>query len=535
MSTIRYFLLKPWIYIVIVIVGTALKFYHLNYKLFWEDEVATVLYTSGVKGSIIKKNIPVDEIESIGYYDSLIHHRTKPYTITNQVTGIFSDTHLTPAHYAFLTLWYRIAGDKEIHYRLFSVFIFILSLPFLFLLAKNLFNSALAGWMALGLYTVSPFINFEAQEARYYMLWVFFFVLTNYLFLKVLRQDKLLWWVGYVVASILALYTSTLSVIFILGHLIYTLLFRKELQTKFAFSLLFIVLAYLPWMYYLYSVRDTLKSGLAWHQFSHSSLFSFDLLFFQLSGFAKSFVYFFDFEIYLMLLTGTVVPSIYSALLIDLIVIIFIGFSIFFLFTTSSKQVKWFVLLSIFPLFFLFYITDIIRHAFSSALWRYQIVNMVGISLVVTNLLKDKVEKGKLLYAGIYFGLVLLGITSILKIEEARCWNTRPDCESNIQEAQLIARAKHPLLITDFSGWGFANFVAIINESKATNADIIYCKGGIQNKIEEIKSKAYSEIYLVHASDKLVQNLKSQLGENMFPLKKEANVMSPQIWQIKIR
>ena len=129
----------------------------------------------------------------------------------------------------------------------------------------------------------------------------------------------------------------------------------------------------------------------------------------------------------------------------------------------------------------------------------------------------------------------MLGLTSILKIAETRCWNTRPDCESNIQEAQLIAHAKHPLLITDFAGWGFANFLAILNESKATNADIIYCKGEIQVKTEEIHRNAYSEIYIVQASDKLVQTLKTPCGEKMLPLKKEANVMSPQTWQIKLQ
>jgi hypothetical protein len=139
------------------------------------------------------------------------------------------------------------------------------------------------------------------------------------------------------------------------------------------------------------------------------------------------------------------------------------------------------------------------------------------------------------LYAGIYCGLVLLSITSILKIEEARCWNTRPDCESNIQEAQLIAHAKRPLLITDFSGWGFPNFLGVINESKAIHADIMYCKGGIRDKIEEIRSKAYSEIYVTQASNELVQNLQTQFAENMVPLKKEANMLSPQIWQIKLR
>jgi len=101
MTTIRNFLLKPWLYIIIVLFGTFLKFYQLDRKLFWVDEISTVLYTSGINGDVIQKTIPVNQIQSFGYYDSLLHLSTKSYSIKNEVSGILSDTHLTPAHYVF--------------------------------------------------------------------------------------------------------------------------------------------------------------------------------------------------------------------------------------------------------------------------------------------------------------------------------------------------------------------------------------------------------------------------------------------------
>ncbi len=510
MTIIRHFLLKPWLYIVIVLFGTFLKFYQLNSKLFWVDEVSTVLYTSGINGDIIQKNIPVNQIKSFSYYDSLLHLSTQPYSLKDEVTGIFSDTHLTPAHYVFLTLWYRLVGDNDMDYRLFSVFIFILSLPLIFLLAKTIFNTHLAGWIAMSLFAVSPFIHFEAQEARYYILWVFFFVLSNYLFLQAIKQRKVIWWIGYTVASILALYTSATSGAFIFGHLVYILLFKKELRIQFVISLLFIVLAYLPWMYFLYTVRETIESGLAWHKRANSSFFSLDLLLFQLLGFVRSFAFLFDFKLYWLWSGGTTASQIYSALIIDVVMLAFISYSIFYLFTRTSKEIRWFVILIILPLFLLFYVSDIIRNGFTSLLWRYQIVNMVVISLVVTNLLKDKIATGKWLYIAIYFGLVFLGTASIINIAANRCWNTSPDCEYRIEEAQLISLAAHPLIITDFSGLGIDRSLSILNDSKATKADIMYCKGTLPNLKEKIAGKAYSEIYVLAASDTLVQQIKSQ-------------------------
>jgi uncharacterized membrane protein len=533
MNAIRHFLLKPWLYILIVLIGTFLKFYHLNSKFFFHDEIATILYTSGIKVQTIRESIPTNQIKSFGYYDSLIHLSTKPYSLKSQVSGIFSDTHLTPAHYVFLTGWYRLMGDNNTDYRLFSVFVFILSLPLFFLLTKTLFYSNLAGWIAVSLYAVSPFIHFQAQEARYNILWVCFFILSNYLFLQAIKQNRVIWWIVYVVASILALYTSAFSGLFIFGQLVYILLFKKELRLIFFVSLLLIFLAYLPWMYFLYTVRNAIESGLAWHKTLHSSFYSLDLLFFQLLGFARSVAFLFDFSLYFQWFKGVAASEIYSALLIDLILLTFIFYSIFHLFTKAAKEIRWFVILIIMPLFLLLYISDLVRNGFASVLWRYQIVNMAGITLIITNLLKDKIVEGKWSFIGIYFGVVLLGIASIFKIDGNRCWMGRLDCGPNIEAAQLISNAAHPLIITDFGDWGFTNFLGILNDSKAMKADIMYSKGKIAGIKETIMGKGYSDLYVIEASDTLTQQIQSQFGERMLPLRKEVNRYTHQIWQIK--
>ena len=333
----------------------------------------------------------------------------------------------------------------------------------------------------------------------------------------------------------MALYTSVTSGAFIFGHLAYILLFKKQLRIQFVISLLFIVLAYLPWMYFLYTVRDTIESGLSWHKrLDSSSFLSLDLLFFQLLGFVRSFAFLFDSKLYLRWFFGDTAPGIYSALLIDLVLLAFIIWSIFYLFTRTSKEIRWFLTLIILPLFLMFHISDVIRNGFASVLWRYQVVNMAGISLIVANLFKDKIAKGKWLYIGIYFGLVFLGLGSIFKIASNRCWNTSPDCEYRIEEAQLISHAAHPLIITDFSNPGFGRTLSVLHDSKATKSDIMYCKGTIPNLKEKIAGKPYSDIYVLAASDTLVQQVKSQFGKSMLPYRKETNMMSPQIWQIKL-
>jgi uncharacterized membrane protein len=530
---------KPWLYLAIITIGSCLKIYHFEHKLFWRDEIASVLYASGVKESKYINDIPVNEIISIKYFDSLLHNANKPYTIRQEIRGILSNTHLTPFHYILLTVWYRVMGDDDMDYRLLSVFIFMLSLPFIFMLAKTLFNSNLGGWITTSLYAASPFINCQSQEARYYIIWIFFFISSNCFFLLAIKYKKLVWWIAYAVASILALYTSILSATFILGHLAYILICQRHLLTKLFITQVLMWAAYMPWLYFLYSVRNAIQSGMAWHHtYAQPSIFSLELLFFQMIGWARSFTYFSDLTYYFILYTGKLEQELYFGLVFDVLVLCMIFYSIGYLIRKSSKDVKWYLISIILPLFLFFYISDIIRNGLTSLLWRYQVVNMVGITIVVANLLTRKIKDGRPLFISLYCGLIMLGIISTARIVEERCWNTSADCPSIINVAQVISQASYPLIITDLGGfgeYGFDNFLSIINESKSKNADILYCKGSTPDIRIRLAGKPYSEIFVLQASDEFINILKRQLGDSFMLYRKEDNAVYPQIiWRIKL-
>jgi uncharacterized membrane protein len=539
MKLFHHLFTKPWLYLAVITIGAFFKIYHLEHKLFWRDEIASVLYASGVKESKYINDIPANEIISIKYFDSVLHNADKPYTTKQEITGILSNTHLTPFHYILLSLWYRVMGDDDMDYRLLSVFIFMLSLPFLFMLAKTLFNSNLGGWITTSLYAVSPFINCQSQEARYYIIWIFFFISSNCFFLLAIKHKKVVWWIAYALSSILALYTSILSATFILGHLAYIIICQRHLLMKLLITQVLMLAAYMPWLYFLYSVRNAIQSGMAWHHiYAQPSIFSLELLFFQMIGWARSFTYFSDFTYYFVLYTGKLQQELYLGLFVDVIVLWMIFYSIGHLISKSSKDVKWYLLSIILPLFLFFYLSDVIRHGFTSVLWRYQVVNMVGITIVVANLLTSKIKDGRPLFVSLYCGLIILGIISTARIAEERCWNTSADCPSIINVAQIIAKESYPLIITDLGGfgeYGFDNFLSIINESKSKNADVLYCKETIPDIRIQLAGKQYSQIFVLQASDQFIEILKRQLGDSFVMYIKEDNVFYPQIiWKIKL-
>jgi uncharacterized membrane protein len=516
MEIIRKFFLKPYIYILVVIAGTTLKFYRLDYKLYWFDEICTVQHTSGIPDGEYKSLVPVNKIKNIGFYHDLYHHSMQDFTVWAQLKGLFSGTYLTPLHYAFLIFWQRIVGDDFIHYRLFGVFIFIITLPFLFMFARTLFGSNLSGWIAVSLYSVSPYFHLFAQEARYYILWAFFLVILNYVFLKAATLNKMKWWIFYIITAILALYTSLFTGLIIFGHLIYTIILRRNLLRSFILYLVIIILGYMPWIYSMYINRQEIFSAMSWQVMEFHVPFWGPFLA-QVFGFTRIFLFYFDFGIYRSVPQAEYFTAdLFNDMWLTILVIaMIIGAFVYFI-RKAKKEIIYFLLLIIVPGMMFFYISDVARNGLTSIWWRYIIFINIGILTVVVYLIYRKISMGKLLFTAIFAALVFIGITSIMKISHKKCWYTRDDCNIAVEDAQLISGASRPLVITDFSYYcGMGDFIVVLTECTSDSIDILYASPDIKDVRGLIGERKYSDIYVVHASNELVQNLKSQFGEKM--------------------
>jgi uncharacterized membrane protein len=308
LAAIKDFLKRPYLYIIIILIGTSFKFYQIDNRLFWEDEISTILHTSGIPLSQYANLIPKNEISSSKIYNDLLHLNTQDYTICQQIKGLFSDTHLTPFHYVPLMIWHRLVGDDAIDYRLFSIFTFIITLPVLFLLAKQLFQSELMAWITISLYSVSPTFHLFAQESRYYILWAFFIILSHYLFLKSLKHNQLKWWIVYTIIGILSLYTSVISGIVIFGHLVYLLVFKKKLWLHFGISVFIMLLFYSLWIYSMITNRNEIIQAMSWQINKDYSINPLILLILQIMGTTQIFAYIVDWSQYTGGPTGFVDP-----------------------------------------------------------------------------------------------------------------------------------------------------------------------------------------------------------------------------------
>jgi mannosyltransferase len=130
-------------------------------------------------------------------------------------------------YYVLLHFWVRIFGDSEASVRSLAVLAGGLTVPVIVMLGRRLFGYQ-AGLIAGLLLAVGPFfVRFE-QTARGYSLVVLLVVLSSYLFVAQLERPTRANRIGYVAASVLAVYAHYFAVYVLLVQFVTLLTVRRS-------------------------------------------------------------------------------------------------------------------------------------------------------------------------------------------------------------------------------------------------------------------------------------------------------------------
>ncbi len=526
METIQKIMLRPWIYLVIVVFGVFLKFYKIDNRYFWFDEVCTIMQTSGPDHSYY---LPQNELKNITYYHDLLHLNKQDLTIKSQLKGIWNSTNLNPLHYGILVFWHRIVGDADIHYRYFNVFIFLLTLPFLFKLSEFLFKSKLAGWIAISLFSVNPFFQLYTFEARYNILCAFLIIINLYTFLKAINTNNYKWWMGYIISGICCWYSSfNLGLIFI-AHFIYLLIFERKVFVPYIISSFIVFIAYLPWLISIYNNLHEIKDSLAWHAMlgNHSFI---KLIFAQLYYAAYGFFIIKDHSSQTALFRANQLEGNYIQFITNLLIITLLIFSAIYSYKKGGTKVFIFILLIIIPQSLLFLISDLIRKTGISLILRYNILIIIGFLFFLIFLFKERFTLGSYIFTVLFCGIVALGIISGFYLANNNIINI---LNRDMNNASFLSKYDKPLLISDMNTvWmpgSVPGILAFTNACKSDKIDFLLVSSDIQNISDYYDSNNYSNIFVLHASQELINNMKIQFGEKMDSLEIEGMTNE---WQI---
>ena len=223
MNKINNWIKSNYIVLLILVLATALRFYHIDYQSVWLDEICSILEAN--------PDIKWSDLEA---------------------TIMLSDPH-PPLYFALLKILFQLFGYTTLVARFFSAIVGVAGVYALYLLGKEI-NNKNTGLLAAFLLAINSFHIYYSQEVRMYALLVLLTVLSYYRLVVYLKENT------YKNAILYGLFTGLMLLtqffgLFVLVSQVIILLFvfiKKEKTHKLLFfkqllaSGLVIIISFLP-------------------------------------------------------------------------------------------------------------------------------------------------------------------------------------------------------------------------------------------------------------------------------------------------
>ena len=203
---------KNLIFIFLILLGLALRLYSLDKYPLWLDEVTA---------ASVERNIPC-----VLSFNKAFH----------QSPGLEKNDYLYSYNRFFIYYWEKICGDSEFCLRLSSVIFALLGLYMLYRLGSLLYGLGIAR-VSLFLLVISPFHIYYSQELRSYAAVSFLSLLSFYISLKIIKKEKTVYWISYILINFLSIAFNYTILTVILSQFVFLALNRRR-EGNFLFKLI---------------------------------------------------------------------------------------------------------------------------------------------------------------------------------------------------------------------------------------------------------------------------------------------------------
>lgn len=437
------------LFVIVLIIGFFFRFANLDLKRYWHDEVYTSFRISGhTQGEFVQefsgKIVGIKELQK--------YQRPNPKThLTDTINGLArEEPQLTPLYFVLARIWSQLFGSSVAAVRSLSAVFNLLSLPLIYWLCCELFNSPITGLTAIILMSTCPLQVIFSQEARPYSLWTLAILLFNIALLRALRVQTPFSWLLYALSVSIALYSYLLSFSIILAYGLYVLIVERWRGVRnilyFTVATLAGIVTFLPWIFVILTNQASVAKTTAW-QSEELNFFSTIRTWAVTIG--RLFV-----DFWLQETSSKIFPGFFSIL--TLISLILVAYSFYYLCCTTPLKVWLFVtVLTAIPALLLL-VSDLLLTSGRLVVVRYQFPSYMGILLGVAYFLSTKVNlklvsiRKQKLGQVVLLILVSLGILSNMNSFSAATWWNKHNTIDDIPIAHIINQTSNPLLITNF-------------------------------------------------------------------------------------
>lgn len=185
--------------------------------------------------------------ESFGIDEGLSALTAKKYDAFQTLRNVYLYGQILPGHYpgisdlplhpVTLYYWTRLFSISETSLRLYSALFGISAIFFVFLIARDLFgrkNAVISSF----LFSINLTLIAYSQEVRLYSLVMFLGTASSYFLLKSLQSQKNSYWTGYIIFTLLGLYTHFLYELLLIAQITY-IIFDLVMVRGYTINLIF--------------------------------------------------------------------------------------------------------------------------------------------------------------------------------------------------------------------------------------------------------------------------------------------------------
>ncbi len=218
----------------IMVLGLALRAYHLATQSIWLDEAYSVWIAK--------------------------------LSVSQMIAEAAANDNHPPLYYLLLHYWALVFGTSESAVRFLSLVFGVLAIPMIYAVGRQLFNKE-AGLVAALLLALSAFNVQYSQETRMYILMVLLALVSMYFFLRLLEQDTPFVTISYVLSTVLLLYTHVYALLILVIQNIYlvtlfSLSNKRTLRISRWIALeAVVILLFMPWITALISRAINVEKG----------------------------------------------------------------------------------------------------------------------------------------------------------------------------------------------------------------------------------------------------------------------------------
>ncbi|MDJ0517919.1 MAG: glycosyltransferase family 39 protein [Trichodesmium sp. MO_231.B1] len=527
--------------IIAITLGIGFRFFHLDKKVYWHDEVFTSLRAAGFNRTDIDRELFQSQIipaQQLQKYQQIQPQSTLIGTLQSLT---IENPHHPPLYYFIARLWMQKFGGSLTASRSLPALISLLSLPLIYVLGWQLFNSHLTALLASTFLALSPVEILFAQTARQYSLVTVLIIGSSILLLQALDSRSWKKWGLYSIVSAIGLYTHLFFCLTLIAQGIFVIcnwffsnyvaiISSKKKSNLSKFQILIqtlpldffivsvaIIILYIPWIVIVINNLQRVYDATNWARVS----VSFDFL-------VKKWILSFS-SLFIDLGFGFNNIGTY---LLRLLFLIIIAWGVYKVCCFCSLSTKLFILTSIFVPLIILVIPDLLGGGQRSAVTRYLLFCFPAIYLSVAYLLAKYLGRenptlfGEQKYWRVVLAMLLTAsIASCTVSAFSDTWWNKSISYFNAEIAKKVNATDSPILLSDV-GNNYTNTANLISLSYILDDDVRLLLLSQSPNLEMVGDEL--EIFVFRPSMRLQEAIQGKQWEF-------ESIVDGELWRVKKR